>query len=228
MATFKPPNSHEFHAAAHTALLRGCAFFLQTIKHLVGWNSRAAFDPRLNRVFQFRHFRVFPLLMIVHDQPPKKQLLSGSRSVACDPRRRLRHLSATAAAGNRSRDLRTRNPQVVDDKLLRTKQKRRHLDAVLLHICYVLATALGSMLVGAIAEIKICGSPTRARTWDLRINSPSEKSPGSRAPLWFPRFRLGNRLADFALISPRSPPITLFQFPNPFSPVVLSDGLNFY
>ena len=162
MATFKPPNSHEFHAAAHTALLRGCAFFLQAIKHLVGWNSRAAFDPRLNRVFQFRHFRVFPLLMIVHDQPPKKQLLSGSRSVACDPRRRLRHLSATAAAGNRSRDLRTRNPQVVDDKLLRAKQKRRHLDAVLLHIRYVLATALGSMLVGAIAEIKICGSPNRA------------------------------------------------------------------
>ena len=25
----------------------------------------------------------------------------------------------------------------------------------------------------AIAEIEICGSPTRARTWDLRINSPS-------------------------------------------------------
>ena len=29
------------------------------------------------------------------------------------------------------------------------------------------------MLVGAIAERLICGSPTRARTWDLRINSPS-------------------------------------------------------
>jgi len=84
------------------------------------------------------------------------------------------------------------------------------------------------MLVGAIAEIKICGSPTRARTWDLRINSPSEKWPESRIQLGFPGFRLGNRLADFALVSPGSPPITLFQFPNPFSPVVLSDGLNFY
>jgi len=29
------------------------------------------------------------------------------------------------------------------------------------------------MLVGAIAETLICGSPTRARTWDLRINSPA-------------------------------------------------------
>jgi len=74
----------------------------------------------------------------------------------------------------------------------------------------------------------IIGSPTRARTWDLRINSPSEKWPESRIQLGFPGFRLGNRLADFALVSPGSPPITLFQFPNPFSPVVLSDGLNFY
>src|SRR5438128_450165 len=29
------------------------------------------------------------------------------------------------------------------------------------------------MLVDAIVETQICGSPTRARTWDLRINSPS-------------------------------------------------------
>jgi hypothetical protein len=28
-------------------------------------------------------------------------------------------------------------------------------------------------------------------------------------------------LADFARISPRSPPITLFQFPNPLSPAAL-------
>src|SRR6266542_531301 len=28
------------------------------------------------------------------------------------------------------------------------------------------------MLVGATAEIEMGGSPTRARTWDLRINSP--------------------------------------------------------
>ncbi len=77
-------------------------------------------------------------------------------------------------------------------------------------------------------KLLISGSPTRARTWDLRINSPSEKWPESRIQLGFPGFRLGNRLADFALVSPGSPPITLFQFPNPFSPVVLSDGLNFY
>jgi hypothetical protein len=61
------------------------------------------------------------------------------------------------------------------------------------------------------------GSPTRARTWDLRINSPSEKSPESRAPLGFRGFRLGNRLVDFALISARSPPIPLFQFPSTLS-----------
>jgi hypothetical protein len=58
-------------ASTVPARLRGCVFVLQTIKHLVGWNSRAAFDPRLNRVFHFRHFRVFPLLMMVHNQPPK-------------------------------------------------------------------------------------------------------------------------------------------------------------
>jgi hypothetical protein len=61
------------------------------------------------------------------------------------------------------------------------------------------------------------GSPSRARTYDLRINSPSEKSPESRAPLGFRGFRLGNRLADFALISARSPPIPLFQFPSTLS-----------
>ena len=33
--------------------------------------------------------------------------------------------------------------------------------------------SFGPMLVSAIAESQICGSPTRARTWDLRINSPS-------------------------------------------------------
>src|SRR5882724_2046602 len=32
------------------------------------------------------------------------------------------------------------------------------------------------MLVGATAEIEMGGSPTRARTWDLRINSPSVES----------------------------------------------------
>ena len=36
------------------ALLRGCILILQTIKHLLGWNSRAALDPSLNRVFEFR------------------------------------------------------------------------------------------------------------------------------------------------------------------------------
>ena len=65
------------------------------------------------------------------------------------------------------------------------------------------------------------GSPTRARTWDLRIDSPSEKSPESRAPLGFRGFRLGNRFADFALVSPGSRPILLFQFPSPLSCVVL-------
>lgn len=44
-----------------------------------------------------------------------------------------------------------------------------------------------------------------------------KKSPGSRAPLGFPAFRLGNRFADFALIWLRSPPITLFQFPSTLS-----------
>ena len=61
------------------------------------------------------------------------------------------------------------------------------------------------------------GSPTSARTRDLRINSPSEKWSESRIQLGFPGFRLGNRLADFALISPRSPQITLFQFPSTLS-----------
>ena len=32
------------------------------------------------------------------------------------------------------------------------------------------------MSVGAIAEIQMGGSPTRARTWDLRINSPTVSS----------------------------------------------------
>ena len=98
------------------------------------------------------------------------------------------------------------------------------------------AQGSGTDITGNITEVGrsnepnplIIGSPTRARTWDLRINSPSEKWPESRIQLGFPGFRLGNRLADFALVSPGSPPITLFQFPNPFSPVVLSDGLNFY
>ncbi len=56
-------------------------------------------------------------------------------------------------------------------------KKRRHSDAMLLQMCYVLATVFGPMLVDAIAERLTCGSPTRARTWDLlRINSPSGAS----------------------------------------------------
>src|SRR5688572_2822237 len=64
---------------------------------------------------------------------------------------------------------RTRNPQVLFDKFLREKRKRRRSDAVLLES---VATA-APMLVDAIAETGSSGSPTRARTWDLRINSPS-------------------------------------------------------
>jgi hypothetical protein len=87
-------------ASAVPGLPRGRVLFLQTIKHLLGWNPRAALDPSLNRVFQFRHFKVFPLLLLFQDQSPKKQL-SGSRAVACDPRRHRSHLTAAAAAGNR-------------------------------------------------------------------------------------------------------------------------------
>jgi hypothetical protein len=73
----------------------------------------------------------------------------------------------------------------------------------------------------------IFGSPTWARTRDLRINSPSEKWPESRIQLGFPGFRLGNRLADFALNSPRSPRFPLFQFPSPLSSVALRKLVKF-
>lgn len=105
------------------ALLRGRVFFLQTTKHFLGWNSRAALDPSLNRIFEFRQFKVFPLLSLFQDQPPEKQL-SGSRAVACDPRR-LSHLTAAAAARNRYRDPRTRNPRVAFVNFLYPNEERR-------------------------------------------------------------------------------------------------------
>ena len=40
-------------------------------------------------------------------------------------------------------------------------------------LCATFLLQFSPMLVDAIAERLICGSPTRARTWDLRINSPS-------------------------------------------------------
>ena len=72
-----------------------------------------------------------------------------------------------------------------------------------------------SEMTEPIDYLLIIGSPTWARTRDLRINNPSEKWPESRIQLGFPGFRLGNRLSDFALVSPRSSPTTLFQFPQP-------------
>src|SRR5437764_14420285 len=58
-------------ASAATALPHGGVLFLQTVKHLLGWNSRAAHDPGLNRVFQFRHFAGLPFLMLFQDAAPK-------------------------------------------------------------------------------------------------------------------------------------------------------------
>lgn len=46
---------------------------------------------------------------------------------------------------------------------------------------------------------RLSSLPDRARTWDLRIDGPSEKSPGSRAPLGSRGFRRGTEFAGFAL-----------------------------
>jgi hypothetical protein len=71
-------------ASAVPALPRGRVLFLQTIKHLLCWNSRAAHDPSLNRVFQFRHLKVFPFLVLFQESLPKtvvKFAINGVRSV---------------------------------------------------------------------------------------------------------------------------------------------------
>lgn len=75
---------------------------------------------------------------------------------------------------------RTMNPWVVVDKFLRGKRKRRrwgrHFGRYVAHFGH----SFRPMLADAIAEIEICGSPTRARTWDLRINSATR--PTGLAP----------------------------------------------
>ncbi len=54
------------------------------------------------------------------------------------------------------------------------KPTRRRKDAVLLNCGYLLGpTFCEQIFAGNITEIDICGSPTWARTRDLRINSPS-------------------------------------------------------